>query len=312
MILKTKQGLPSRKHYLEKILIRSKSQKKYLSGTKTGKNDFAVPKLNGTTNLFYLDHVSFRKISRALQTIKKDSILRSIFQIAICHGRLALPDQTMPLPEKKKPVTNKKIYFSSSESDMELPTPSKPKSPEPVINRPNENEILQAFKEQIGSLKMLTFASLSRIEQRLCEKFQVTHFQELNHGSFMNYIQQNEQLLFSVDTKFNLSLSECTNTSPTVVVPFDDLEQFILQALARSSNQEHIEQIINYHFQIESFQQLGYGSFRSVFDSIKQNKKPNNTSIHYECIMLDEIPLPKQKSKSFLEGNRNTFHSLDL
>jgi hypothetical protein len=113
----------------------------------------------------------------------------------------------------------------------------------------------------------------------------------------MNYIEQNEQLLFPMDTKFNLSSSEYNNTIPTVVIPFEDLENFILQAL----DHQYIEQMICYHYQISSFEELGHGSFHSVFNSIKQNKKSLHTSIHYECIMFDEIPLLKQQAKSHLE-----------
>ena len=232
-------------------------------------------------------------------------MLRNIFHIAICHGHLGLPNPSIQSVNKSTRATGKKIYFDSSDSDVELTTP-KIKSPEPIINHPNENEILQAFKEQIGSLKIITFTLLSRIEERLCEKFQTKQFHELGYGTFMNYIQQNQQLLFSADTKFNFSSSESNDSSVTTVVPFEDLEQFILQAFDRSTDQQYIEQMSCYHFQIESFEQLGHGSFRSVFDSIKQNKKSNNTSIHYECILLDEIPGVKQKSnkpsKSFLEG----------
>lgn len=225
-------------------------------------------------------------------------MLRNIFQISICHGNLTLPNQTIQSKEITK--KNKKIYFDSSDSDEELI--SKVKSRESIINQPNENEILHAFKEQISSLKIITFNLLSRIEQRLCEKFKVTHFYELGYGTFMNYIQLNEQLLFSIDTKFNFITSKSNDSHPTIVIPFEDLEQFILQALDRTTDQQYIEQIICYHFQIESFEQLGHGSYRSVMDIIKQNKKSKNISIHYECMMFDEIPLLKQKSKSFLEG----------
>jgi hypothetical protein len=219
-----------------------------------------------------------------LEIIIKDPLLKNIFQIAICHGELTLPDRSVD----KTP--NKKIYFNSSDSDNE----SEIKLPDKVRNHPNENEILQAFKDQIGTLKIITFTLLSRIEQRLCEKFHVNHFHELGHGNFSHFIEQNEQFLFPMDTKFNLSSSECTDTKPTNVIPFDDLEQFILQAF----DHQNLEQMICYHYQIESFEQLGHGSFHSVVNSIKQNKKSINKSIHYECIMFDEIPLSKQ---SFIE-----------
>ncbi|CAF0749457.1 unnamed protein product [Rotaria sordida] len=261
------------------------------------------------------NYSSFRKISHALDIISKDPMLRNIFQIAVCHGHLEIPDQTIQskeLPIKTQCNTNKKIYFHSSDSsdnDIELER----KSLEPIIKHPNDNEIFQAFKEQISSLKIFTFTLLSRIEQRLCEKFKVTYFQELGHGTFNNYIAQNEQLLFSIDTKFKFSSSEYdddnnnNNNNTICKISVEDLEQFILQILDRSIiDQQYIEQIICYHYQIESFEQLGHGSFRSIFNSIKQNKKSKNTSIHYECILFDEIPILKQTlnktSKSFLQN----------
>jgi hypothetical protein len=233
-------------------------------------------------------------------------MLRNIFQIAICHGRLASSDQTAELAAKNNHVTAKKTYFNSSDSsdsDVEVTT-KKNKSPEPVVTRPTENEMLQAFKEQLGSLSTITFTLLSRIEQRLCEKFKVSRFDELEYGSFMNYIEQNEKLLFPVNTTFNFSSFESNENHSTVLISLEDLKQFISQALDKSIDQQYTEQLICYHFHIESFEQLGHGSFRSIINSI--NQKPKHTCIHYECFMFDEIPLLKQvsnkTSRSYLEG----------
>ncbi|CAF3462891.1 unnamed protein product [Rotaria sp. Silwood1] len=252
-----------------------------------------------------------REISQALDIISKDSMLRNIFQIAICHGNLEMLDQTNQSKQsshKNKSNTSNKIYFHSSDSsdnDVELEIKSQTKSSEIVINHPNDNELLQAFREQFGSLKNITFTLLSRIEQRLCEKFHVIHFQELGHGTFTNYMTQNEQLLFPIDTKFQLSSSENNDNNPVFLISFEDLEQFILQILDRSTDEQYIEQIICYHYEIESFEQLGHGSFRSIFNSIKQKKKSKNTSTHFECALFDEIPILKQTlnktSKSFLQ-----------
>ena len=246
-------------------------------------------------------YASFRKISHALQIITDDPILRNIFQIAISHGRLASSDQIMSTTKKHQSNSNKKIYFDSSDSEGEL-----------TNDHPDENEIIRVFQEQIGSLKVLTFASLSRIEQRLCEKFQVTHFHELGHGTFMNYIQQNEQVLFPSDTKFTLSTSvESNDKPPAVTVPFEELEQFIFQASDRSMDQKYLEQIICYHYQIQSLDQLGYGSYRSILNTIEQNKKSKNLSVHYECMMFDEIPLLKQSTKSCTDLEQQALHAIN-
>ncbi|CAM4781327.1 unnamed protein product [Rotaria magnacalcarata] len=244
---------------------------------------------------------SFRKIFQALDIILKDSMLRNMFQIAICHGKLDMPVRAIESKEASNKA--KKIYFDSSdESDTEVKLTKEPC--ERVVNHPSDNQLLQAFKEQIGSLKSLTFTLLTRIEQRLCEKFTVAQFQELGHDTFSNYIAQNEQLLFPMHIKFNLSSSGCDDKHTTRLVSFEDLEQFIIQIIDRPTDQQYIEQMICYHYQVESFEQLGHGSFRSIFDAIKLNTKPKNTSIHYECLLFDEIPLIKQTlnktSKSFL------------
>lgn len=240
-----------------------------------------------------------------MSIISKDSMLRNIFQIALCQGKLEVPEKkTINSKESSNQNNcpgNNKIYFESSE-ESEGEVKIKEESPDRKINHPNENELLQAFKEQIGSLKKINFTLLSRIEQRLCEKFKVIQFDELGYGTFNNYVALNEQVLFSNDIKFNLSSSE-TNDNKTLI-SYEELEQFILQTLHRSIDPKHIEQMVCYHYQIECFEQLGHGSFRSIFDSIKNNRKSKNTSIHYECMISNEIPLCKQAlSQSFLKGN---------
>ncbi|CAF1197482.1 unnamed protein product [Adineta steineri] len=248
---------------------------------------------------------SFRKISHALQIITKDSMLKNIFQIALCHGNLTVPPPPPDKPASKTDRTiSKKIYFnSSSDSDIEIEVKPKIKSSERIINYPDEKDILQEFKEQINSLKQITFNLLYRIEQRLCEKFQVKNFHDLGQGAFIDYIQRNEQLLFPVNIKFELFSSKFheNNNNSITTIPYEDIEQFILQTFNKSTDQQNIEQMICYHFQIESFEQLGHGTFHALFNSIKQKKKLHHTSIHYECLMLDELPIIKYTTKPSIE-----------
>lgn len=246
----------------------------------------------------YLGYASFRKISHALEIILKDAMLRNIFQIALCHGHLTMGDpanESATSSNKTNSATSKKIYFNSSDSSDNDEKESITKSPEPVIHYPNETELFQACKEQTSSLKNVNFTLLSRIEQRLCERFKVTRFEQLGHGTFCNYIAQNENQLFHADTQFKLSSFESNNTNIIDRISFEDLEQFILQTLDRFTDQKYIEQIVCYHFQVKSFEQFGHGSFHSVFNAIKQSKKSKNISIHYESILFDEIPVLKQQ-----------------
>lgn len=248
---------------------------------------------------YVLDYSSFRKISQALQVISDDPSLRNIFQIAICQGHLTVPDSTTASKEcstKTKATANTKIYFDSSDSEEESAPTSQ--SAEPTINHPDATQILHAFKEQLNGLESITFASLAHIERRVCERFQVNDFHQLGQGTFLHFIQQHESTLFSKDAKFHFaSSSNCDDIHPTAMVAFEDLEQLILQARHRSIEEKYLEEIICYHYQIESFEQLGYGSYRSVMNTIRQNNKSMNLSIHYECLMFDEMPLLEQRSK---------------
>ncbi|CAF1164398.1 unnamed protein product [Adineta ricciae] len=241
--------------------------------------------------------VAFRKVSDALQIITKDSMLRNIFQIAICRGNLTLPDSNIRSLRRTDHAVAKKIYFSSSDSEPEATTPSsKAELPKSAKNQPSEHEIIRELKEQMSSLKSLSFTLLSRIEQRLCERFQVTIFQDLGYGSFMNFVQQNEQLLFPAEFQFNFSSIQSNGIKPAVLVPLEEIEQFILHTNDRLINEQCLQQMICYHFHIETFEQLGYGSFHSVLSTIKQQQSIKRTFVHYECTMLDELPLIKQKS----------------
>ena len=150
---------------------------------------------------------------------------------------------------------------------------------------------------------------LSRIEQRLCERFQVTIFQDLGYGSFTNFIQQNEQLLFPTEFQFNFSSIKSNETKPAVLVPLEEIEQFLLHTSDRSIDEQCLQQMVCYHFHIETFEQLGYGSFHSVLSTIKQQQSIKRAFVHYECTMLDELPLIKQKSNLNIQGMLNNFMS---
>lgn len=197
-------------------------------------------------------------------------MLVNIFQIAICHGQL---DQTkIERSKKSEPtVSNKKIYFDSSESDND----------EPKKILPNQNELIQEVQQQMNGLKSLNLSFLSRIEQRLCEKFQVKYFHELNHGTFLDFLQKNQPNLISSEMKFQLANTEKSFEQ----FSFDELEQYIVHV---SDPTIDIEQMICYHFRVQSFEQLGHGSYQSVINQIKQKSKPKLPFLHYESLVLNE------------------------
>ena len=211
-----------------------------------------------------------------------------------------MPDETTePAHVTTAPAqaTAKKTYFDSTDSaDSEgEETPEvEHVAVKPVVTRVKEDDIVQAFKEQLGSLRTLTFTLLSRIEQRLCEKFAVARFDDLTFGTFTTFIDQHESLLFPVDMRFNVSSSTPPETKAQLVIPLKDVEEFIRQALHKSIDQATIEHLLCYHFHVESFAHLGHGSFRSVLDAMQSSSVSSASSTHYECILCAELPLLQQ------------------
>ena len=266
----------------------------------------------GRILLFLLDYSVFRKLFHALNIIAKDTMLRNIFQIALCHGRLAQSEPSVPaVAEVSRPAraSNKKIYFSSSSSSdsssdeaMETTRESPVEASVilPARTRPSEEEMLRGFKEQLGSLQTLTFAHLSRIEQRLCEHYGVRHFEELDHGTLLKFIEQHERSLFSDQTRFHLASSSAKESCPTIAR--EELERFLLQAREKQFDQPSIEPLTCYHFQVQSVEELGYGTFRSIWNSLEENRKSINSDVHYECLVVDELTLVKQAEQSIRAG----------
>ena len=242
-------------------------------------------------------------------------MLRNIFQIALCHGRLAqseTPVLSVQEVDRTARVNNKKIYFSSSSSsdasDHEMETTQETPPEVNVIVPPirlSEEEMLRALKEQMGSLQTLTFAHLARMEQRLCEQYGVQHFEDLSHGTFLKYIEQNEQSLFSDQTSFQLVSSSREESRPTrQIVSREELNQFLLHAREKLFDQPSVEPLLCYHFQVQSVEELGYGTFRSIWDSLEEEGKPIDSDIHYECLVVDDLVLTEQASNSAVDGKQ--------
>ena len=239
-------------------------------------------------------------------------MLRNIFQIALCQGRLTLPDRDLEPAQVTLPRaqgTSTKVYFHSSDSETDE-TPDAVHVAAKPLARVNEDDIVQAFKEQLGSLRALTFPLLSRIEQRLCEKFAVARFEDLTHGTFTAFIEQHEPSLFPVDMRFNVGSFASHDATAQLVIPLKDVEDFIRQALRKSIDHATIEPLLCYHFHVESFAHLGYGSFRSVLDAMQSSSASPTSSIHYECILCVEVPLLQQqlcgsRPPSTMQGSTN-------
>ncbi|CAF0729244.1 unnamed protein product, partial [Didymodactylos carnosus] len=283
----------------------------------------------------------FKKMYQVLKFIRDDSVLRNLFQISICLGRFALPEEekrtnynnskSSPIQQQEK--TSKKTYFpssatssdSSSSETSENEKDSKEKKP--IVDdrvRPTEENVIEAFKEQISSLETITFQLLERIEQRLCEKFHFERFYELGRGTFVQFLKQNEYLFHEKIDNIQFSFysdQELLKKKMMVIdmnktsVSLQEIHQLIFEFLENNNNQKQISEqqekfyefLICYHYHVDTFTSLGHGTFHNVLSKLKQMKKPitvgGKRAISYECTMLDEdnCIFKKPERNSFLE-----------
>lgn len=224
---------------------------------------------------FLLDFPSFRKISNFLQMISSDSVLRSIFQLSLCHGRLTAPETQKPSPVE--PVSSKKIYFSSSESEEE------------TEKRPTEEEMIEFIREENFSRENLTIRNLLQLEKRFVENFKVKSFEQICRGSFLEFLDRNEEKIFDKN-----SLSENEN----FLIDREEIQQFLVKAKRVHNDFQFVRSAFAQHFQTDFFE-------KSLFDSVRAEQFVENNIFYCSLIgpSSSEFDSKPTEGKKFHRSN---------
>uniref|UniRef100_A0A3B4E8Y0 Wu:fj29h11 n=1 Tax=Pygocentrus nattereri TaxID=42514 RepID=A0A3B4E8Y0_PYGNA len=193
-----------------------------------------------------------------LMYVSGDRLARTLFQLAVCGGSLAVPSDLVP---KEKPQKQSQEKKPSEEMTSEAP--------------PTEAAVKQYFKECMSNfIGTVTLPYLCRLEKKVVEHFKFKEFRQLQQGSFLEFLLKNTQA--STDNPFTNILG-CFTSCPCAV--FEQLP--FIEAALRSQ------------YRIRDSRELGYGHLRTLLDFAKRQRELSgeviSSAIRYECPLLDGL-----------------------
>ncbi|XP_017542148.1 protein NO VEIN isoform X1 [Pygocentrus nattereri] len=213
-----------------------------------------------------------------LMYVSGDRLARTLFQLAVCGGSLAVPSDLVP---KEKPQKQSQEKKPSEEMTSEAP--------------PTEAAVKQYFKECMSNfIGTVTLPYLCRLEKKVVEHFKFKEFRQLQQGSFLEFLLKNTQVLQDATGGIvainNQDVRAC-GFRPNQ----QDVYEFIKQCgEGDPSRLPFIEAALRSQYRIRDSRELGYGHLRTLLDFAKRQRELSgeviSSAIRYECPLLPKDP----------------------
>ncbi|XP_035998446.1 protein NO VEIN isoform X3 [Fundulus heteroclitus] len=229
-----------------------------------------------------------KHVQSFLVEVSADRLARALFQLAVCGGSLAVP-QDLVLKDKTP-----KTSAEAKTGDPAAPA------------LPSEAKVKQYVKEQLGAQKsVVTLANIAALEKKLAKHFHVKDFFSLEQGTFLDFLVKHIQLL---QETLGSALFLGTNVELTgsgFRPSRQDVFEFIKQCGTTSSSGPdelaHIEAALRSHYRIRDSRDLGYGTLHMLADLVKRQREligggGGLSPVYYESALL------AKNSKSSVES----------
>ncbi|XP_029953318.1 protein NO VEIN isoform X2 [Salarias fasciatus] len=236
-----------------------------------------------------------KKIKHAqnfLLEVSADRLAMALFQLAVCGGSLA-PPQDLVLKEKAPKATEQ--TQANDKSDILLPS---------------EAKVKQFLKDSLSAQNSaITLAHIASLEKKVAKHFQVKDFLSLEKGSFLDFLVKNIQLLQdSLGSALILSSGGGAELSGTGFKPTrQDVFEFIKHCGDVTSTDpdelSYIEAALRSHYRVRDSRDLGYGPLHMLAGLVKRQKAllgGGLSPVYYESAMFAKL------SKSSSEGGTET------
>ncbi|XP_041670873.1 protein NO VEIN isoform X2 [Cheilinus undulatus] len=216
-----------------------------------------------------------KHVQSFLLQVSGNPLAKALFQLAICGGSLAVPQDLVP-KEKK----------TSEQSKAE---------DGPQVSLPSEGKVKQFLKDSLSSQNSaVTLAHIAALEKKLTKHFQVKDFVSLKHGNFLEFLVKNLQLLQDC-LGSSLILSSCSmELSGSGFRPSrQDVFEFINQCGDISSTDpeelSHIESALRTHFKVRDSRDLGFGTLHMLAGLVQRQRSlggGGQSLVHYESALF--------------------------
>ncbi|XP_034425939.1 protein NO VEIN isoform X1 [Hippoglossus hippoglossus] len=199
-------------------------------------------------------------VQNFLQQVSGDRLATALFQLAICGGSLAVPQDLVP--KDKAPQTTEKNT----------------KGDKLTTSLPSEAKVKQFLKDSLSSQNSaITLAHIASLEKKLTKNFKVKDFLSLEQGNFLEFLVKNNQLL--QDTLGStLIVGSCSGelVGSGLRHTKQDVFEFIQQCGDITSTDpdelSHIESALKSHYSVRDSRDLGYGSLQTLVGLVQRQR----------------------------------------
>ncbi|KAJ7984929.1 hypothetical protein DPEC_G00359850 [Dallia pectoralis] len=217
-----------------------------------------------------------------LLRVSSDRLARALFQLAICGGSLAAPQDLVP---KEKPTKHK---------------PETRAEEKPQATPPSEATVKQFLKESLSNHStVFTLAHVASLERKLTKHFQVTEFTSLDQGSFLEFLVKQAQVLLDTvgGTVFLGNSSGGSDWQgqgcgfrPSRQDVFEFIKQFGTSTANDPDGLSHIECCLRAHYGVRDSRDLGLGPLRTLVGLVQRQRDLSMggglSQVRYEVALL--------------------------
>ncbi|KAM7382188.1 hypothetical protein PAMA_012854 [Pampus argenteus] len=189
-----------------------------------------------------------KHVQNFLVQVSGDRLARALFQLAVCGGSLAVPQDLVPKDKASK---------TSEKSKTE---------DKPTTSLPSEAKVKQYLKDSLSSQNSaITLAHIASLERNLTKHFQVKDFLSLEQGNFLEFLVKHIQLLQDalgstlILGSGNMELGG-SGFRPTRQDVFEFIKQCGNITSTNPDELSHIESALRSHYKVRDSRDLGYGT----------------------------------------------------
>ncbi|XP_026207843.1 uncharacterized protein wu:fj29h11 isoform X2 [Anabas testudineus] len=218
-----------------------------------------------------------KHVQNFLLQVSGDRLTTALFQLAICGGSLAVPQDLVLKDKASKPTGQSKKEDKSTTS------------------LPCEAKVKQYLKDSLSSLNSaITLAHIASLETKLTKHFKVKDFLSLEQGNFLDFLVKNNQMLQDTVGSTLILGSGSTGLAGSGFRPTrQDVFEFIKQCGDITSTDpdelSHIELALRSHYKVRDSRDLGYGTLHMLAGLVKRQKELAGgglTQVFYESALF--------------------------
>ncbi|KAF1374253.1 hypothetical protein PFLUV_G00248000 [Perca fluviatilis] len=228
-----------------------------------------------------------KHIQNFLLQVSGNRLATALFQLAICGGSLAVPQDLVP-----KDKTSNTTEQTKNED-------------KPTTSLPSEAKVKQYLKDSLSSQHTaITLAHMASLERKLTKHFQVNNFLSLEQGNFLEYLVKHIQLLQdTLGSTLPLSSGSMELVGSGFRPTRQDVFEFITQCgdITSTDPEElsHIESALRSHYRVRDSRDLGYGTLQMLAGLVQRQRGLNGggqSQVYYESALF------AKHSNSSVEG----------